>query len=56
LTTTNTASNSDNFAAGEPVKVISVPYAYTPTSAHAELIVSVACRAVGDSGTEHSGE
>jgi len=54
LFSNHTASTSANFAAGEPITVLTLPYAYTPNSNNAKYRLEIECRGVGDSGTNHS--
>ena len=50
----HTASTYANFAAGEPITVFTIPYAYTPNSNNAKIRLQIECRGLGDSGTNHS--
>jgi hypothetical protein len=52
--TNHTAAASVNFAAGDPDKLIAVPYDYTPNSPNAKLGLSISCFGYGDSGAYHS--
>jgi hypothetical protein len=50
----HTAQVSVNFAAGDPDKLITVPYRYTANSDKAQMSLVISCRGTGDSGAAHS--
>jgi hypothetical protein len=50
----HTAQADVNFGAGDPDKLITVPYSYTPNSNNARVGLSISCRGTGDSGAQHS--
>jgi hypothetical protein len=50
----HTASASVDFAAGDPDKLISIPYDYTPNSPNAKLGLSIGCYGYGNSGAYHN--
>jgi hypothetical protein len=52
--TNHFARGDVNFAAGDPDKVIQIPYAYTPNSDNARARLEISCRGYDNNGVEHS--
>jgi hypothetical protein len=51
--TNHFARGSVNFGAGDPDKVIEIPYAYTPNSNKAKLKLDISCYGYDNNGVEH---
>ena len=43
-----------NFSAGDPDKLIKIPYDYTPNSKNAKVSLELSCNGYDDNGNEHS--
>jgi hypothetical protein len=50
----HTARADVNFSAGDPDKLIQIPYAYTPNGGNAKAKLELQCRGYDDAGNQHS--